>query len=543
MKKARIVRKVVLRTVAIGACGAAAWYGYWFIRNLPHGEEEIATTVVRRGDVVVRSYTRGELRAVRSATLTAPNLFGTVQVTRLAPSGAFAHTKDLIVEFDDSEVSSRVEERQLQLEQIDEQIKKAQADLAIRDNQDQVDLLGARADVQRAELEVKRNELLSAIDAKENVLALDEARRKVAQMQIDIKSRQRQALAQIAVLKENKATGLLELAQDKRRLNEVKLLAPITGLVAIRQNRTGFFFPGMEIPDIREGDQVQPGMPIADILDLSEMEMVAKVGEIDRANLKVGQQATIVLDALPNRKLHGLIKSLSATATASPFSFDPAKKFDVVFSLNMRELLAALGAKAAQIDKILATAAENSKREPTLPPAPFTAPGQPVASAPAPGKGGSNPRPPAHAVLALTPTGPGGPFAGIPVVGQAFSPADLQNATLPPPPEDENQFSVLLRPGLLADVEITIEKIPNAIHVPMQAVFEKEGKLVVYVKHGNQFEPRAIKPFRRSESTMVIASGLEPGEIVALADPTARKTGQKSQQKSGAMSALPGGGQ
>ena len=56
------------------------------------------------------------------------------------------------------------------MEQIDEQIKKAQADLAMRNNQDQVELLKARYSVRRAELEVQRNELLSEIDAKKNVL-------------------------------------------------------------------------------------------------------------------------------------------------------------------------------------------------------------------------------------------------------------------------------------------------------------------------------------------------------------------------------------
>jgi len=83
------------------------------------------------------------LRAARSATLIAPNLFGTVQVTRLAPLGSFARSKDLIVEFDDSEVNARMEEQQLALDQIDEQIKKARADLAVSANQDQVDLHGA----------------------------------------------------------------------------------------------------------------------------------------------------------------------------------------------------------------------------------------------------------------------------------------------------------------------------------------------------------------------------------------------------------------
>ena len=143
---------------------------------------------------------RGELRAVRSATLIAPNLFGTVQVTQLASLGSLAREKDLIVEFDDAEVLSRIEEKQLELDQIDEQIKKAQADLAIRNNQDQVELLRARYAVRRAELEVKRNELLPAIDQRKNELNLEEARRRLKQLESDIKSRQEQAQAEMAVL-------------------------------------------------------------------------------------------------------------------------------------------------------------------------------------------------------------------------------------------------------------------------------------------------------------------------------------------------------
>ena len=125
-----------------------------------------------------------------------------------------------------------------------------------------------------------------------------------------------------------------------------------------------------------------------------------------------------------------------------------------------------------------------------------------------------------------------------------YTEKELADAKLPPPPEEDTQFDVLLRPGLLADVEIIVEHIPNAINVPMQAIFEREGKPVVYVKNGKVFEPRAIKPFKRSESVMVIAEGLKAGEVVALADPTAKKGESKKEKKgeAGAMGALPGGG-
>src|SRR5579884_92454 len=325
-----MLKKILFRVIPGALALSMALWGYRAIRDIPKSQErQIATAPVRRGEVVVRSYARGELRAVRSVTLTAPNLFGTVQVTRIAPMGGFAHTGDLIIEFDDSEVQSRVEERELELEQIDQQIKKNEADLAIRDNQDKVDLLTARFEVRRAELEVKRNPLLADIDAKKNVLALDEAKRRLQQLESDIQSHQLQAKAQLAVLHDNKNKSTLELNLEKQRLSQVRMLAPISGLVAIRQNRPNFYFPGMQIPDIREGDQLNPGIPVADVLDLSELEVVARVGELDRANLREGQPAVLQFDAIPGHKIDAKIKAMSGTATANVFSSDPAKKFDV----------------------------------------------------------------------------------------------------------------------------------------------------------------------------------------------------------------------
>jgi len=59
--------------------------------------------------------------------------------------------------------------------------RKAQADLAISDNQDKVDLLKSQyGGAPARELEVQRNELLAAIDAKKNLLNLEEAKRAAA---------------------------------------------------------------------------------------------------------------------------------------------------------------------------------------------------------------------------------------------------------------------------------------------------------------------------------------------------------------------------
>jgi multidrug resistance efflux pump len=610
-------------TLAILASGG--WYGYQWYKNLPSHQEQVATAKVQRGDVVIRAYSRGELHAVRSVTLMAPNLNGTVQVTLLAPPGSLAHEKDLVVEYDDSERLAALDEDQMALEQTDEQIKGAKANLGITDSEDGLSLLKQQYAVRSAELNVQKNPVTDLIDAKKNLLALDESKRSVTQLQSDIAMRKAQNESILAVYAEQRNRNLLDIRREQDRIAQTKSLAEITGLVSIRQNRAGNFNFGQVMPDIREGDTLQPGMMVADILDLSEVEVYAKVGELDRANLVEGQDALLQLDSIPDKQFHGKIKTLSGTATADVFSGDPAKKFDVVFSVDMRGLLAGLGMKPAEVDRVMATAEANSKKNVTntadslfaslqLTPNAPGAPGMPGAAGGPPdqdqgggdmqdmgglrgGRGGRGNRGGAGGGQAGRGPGRGdgsaagrgsggearggdvaggrGPGGGMPSGGSQaggtpgaaggggrgrgrsagdllammgrggskFSEEERNNAKLPLPPQEDSQVQVLLRPGLLADVEITVENLPNVIHVPGQAVFQKGGKPIVYVKtQQGRFEPREVKVVKQSESMMVLGGGVEPGEIVALADPTAEKGAKKEEKKSSnPMSSMPGG--
>ena len=141
--------------------------------------------------------------------------------------------------------------------------------------------------------------------------------------------------------------------------------------------------------------------------------------------------------------------------------------------------------------------------------------------------------------------GPGGP-GGARSAEQNQAEKDRENAKLPLPPEEDSQLDVLLRPGLLADVEITVDKIADAINVPNQAVIEKGGRQVVFVQNpaDQRFEERVVKLVKRSESVTVIAEGLKPGETIALGDPTAQKNNKKEKgsDSSKSMGAMPAAG-
>ena len=626
------MKKAIYRTLVLAILVAGGWYGYRYYKQMPERQDTIPTAKVQRGDVVIRAFSRGEVRAARTVTLTAPNLFGTVQVTDLAPVGSLAKEKDLIVEYDDSERQSTLEEDRLSVQSVDEQIKKAKADLAITQSQDAVTLLKTRYNVRRAELDVQSNPILAEIDAKKNLLNLEQQKRALVELESDIQSRQEQADSQLAVLREQRNRSLIDVQRELQRIAQCKTLAPITGLVAIKQNRAGNFNFGQSMPDIREGDTLQPGMPVADVLDLSEVEVWAKVGELDRANLKEGQEATLQLDAIPDKRFSGKIKAMSGTATSDVFSGDPSKKFDVIFSVDMRQLLAGVGMKPADVERIMATAAANSKKGINAGINPFA---PPAAEAPVDDAGGRGGRGGAGAdtqgrgqggadaqggggrggsgnmsdedrkkmtdlrqkMQAASPeerqklqkqmtdlmtkagitqgqgrgqgrggdafgggrgAGGGQGRGGADVSGEdliaamlrrginvaGYGEEDRKNAKLPLPPEQDSQVQLLLRPGLLADVEIQVEKLPDVIHVPAQAVFQKNGQFLVYV-HGKdgKFEPRPVQLVKQSESMMVISSGVQPGEVVAMADPTAdkRKNGEKKSAGGGAMGGMGGG--
>jgi multidrug resistance efflux pump len=633
------MKKAIYRTLGLAIVVAGGWYGYRYYKQMPERQETIPTAKVQRGDVVIRAYSRGELRAARTVTLTAPNLFGTVQVTDLAPVGSLAKEKDLIVEYDDSERQSALEEARLSVQSVDEQIKKAKADLAITQSQDAVTLLKTRYNVRRAELDVQSNPILAEIDAKKNILNLEQQKRSLLELESDIKSRQAQADSQLAVLREQRNRSLIDVQRELQRIAQCKTLAPITGLVAIKQNRAGNFNFGQSMPDIREGDTLQPGMPVTDVLDLSEVEVWAKVGELDRANLKEGQEATLQLDAIPDKRFSGKIKAMSGTATSDVFSGDPSKKFDVIFSVDMRQLLTGVGMKPADIERIMATAEANAKKGINAGINPF-APPQAADDSGGRGSGGGGNgggggrfgggAPPAGAAPGADAQGRGGRGVGnmsdedrkkltdLRQKMQAASPAereklqkqmtdlmtkagiapgqgrgqgrdgagggrgaggggfggqgrgnadmsgeeliaamlrrginvagyteeDRKNAKVPLPPEQDSQVQLLLRPGLLADVEIQVEKLPDVIHVPAQAVFQKNGQFLVYVRGKNgKFEPRPVQLVKQSESMMVISSGVQAGEVVAMADPTAdkKKNGEKKAAGAGAMGGMGGG--
>ena len=86
-----------------------------------------------------------------------------------------------------------------------------------------------------------------------------------------------------------------------------------------------------------------------------------------------------------------------------------------------------------------------------------------------------------------------------------------------------DQTDSRFKPGISGQVTVVVDRVPDAISVPAQALFQKSGQNVAYVWQGSQFEERAIEVGRRSGDRVLIAKGLQAGEQVALKDPIAKE--------------------
>jgi len=301
-------------------------------------DSEVPTATVKEVDLQLKVITTGVLRTSQSRTITAPPIAGgTLQIVTLARSGAQVHTGDVVLEFDPSQQEYNLGQNRSDLLQGEQEIVKAKADAAVQTAEDQTALLKAKYAVRRAELEVSKNELVSPIDAQKNLLALDEAKRAQAQLQQDVQSHSASNQAALAISEEKRHKARLAMEQAEQNIKNMHITAPIEGLVVIHGNRDstgGFFMYGMTLPDYHVGDQVNPGSSIAEVIDISHLEVSAQVSETDRINLKAGQSVEMKIDALPGETFSGKVQTVGG-ATSHEFWDDNAQhKFDVAVELD-----------------------------------------------------------------------------------------------------------------------------------------------------------------------------------------------------------------
>jgi RND family efflux transporter MFP subunit len=81
----------------------------------------------------------------------------------------------------------------------------------------------------------------------------------------------------------------------------------------------------------------------------------------------------------------------------------------------------------------------------------------------------------------------------------------------------------MMKPGARVRAVLDVEDRQSAFSIPRQAIFEKQGKKLVYCKRGGKFVPVVIEIGSSSAGRVVVTKGLVKGDEIALRDPTEEK--------------------
>lgn len=327
---------------------AAAAGGYWKWYGGKRPAESSAATDgpavptahVVRGSIALDVNVNGELRAARSVALPAPSVGGTLRILSMVPTGTAVKAGDVLVELDPSDQEYAIEQAKSQLDEAEQTIVKRKADMQVAAAEQEVALLTARFDVRRAELDARVDkDLVSANDFARRQLALDQAKQQLARLESDAKTRVETDRAALTLVEEGRAKAALAMQRAKQNIESLVIKAPMDGMIVVRQNQDaagGMFFSGMQLPEMRAGDNTFAGRMLLDVYDLTGMQLRVKVNELARANVAVGQAADVISDALPGAVFKAKVSTVAGTVSTSEW-YDvsgPSRQFDASLTLT-----------------------------------------------------------------------------------------------------------------------------------------------------------------------------------------------------------------
>jgi HlyD family secretion protein len=300
------------------------------IAHLLRADSRLPTVEVKHGDFTDNLPVRGEIKAQRSIVLSAPSGAGQMQIIEMAKTGDAVKEGEVVVRFDTTQLQNQLDTRSSELKQAEREIDGAIAQAHMTAEQDATDLEKAKFDVERARLDAGKQEILSQIDGEKAKLTLSDAEQALKQAVQKQKSDQQAGAASIASERLKQKKALFDVNQAKTNIGRMSLRAPVSGIATVLTHWMG---PGQQV-EWRTGDNVWPGAGVMELPDMATIQVAARVDEIDRGRLHVGQRVRIRVDAVPDADFTGEIAEISPMAKSDFSGWPIVRNFDVRMKLD-----------------------------------------------------------------------------------------------------------------------------------------------------------------------------------------------------------------
>jgi multidrug resistance efflux pump len=279
-----------------------------------------AVATIRTATVTSGSFERtirvgGVTTARQFANIIAPRLRGPearnqMELLRLIKNGTWVKPGEELAQVDPGYLVDHVDDIKATIDQAKLDVEKRKAEQEVESEGIRQTLRVNQSAVDKAKLDNQAAEVRTDIERELLNLAQDEAIARYKQSELDVPQK---AIVHGSELKILGYTTERHVRHHDRHVNDIKaftVFAPMEGLVVLSSAQRG----GGESNQVQQGDQVNPGQPLLKVVNPKSMQVEATINQAESTLIRIGQKATIGVDAFPGMQLKGTIYSIGALA-------------------------------------------------------------------------------------------------------------------------------------------------------------------------------------------------------------------------------------
>lgn len=293
----------------------------------PQTSNEYLTYTITDDNKIIDIPATGELEATRSTSITVPaGIFEPQQISWMIDENSMVKKGQVVARLNDNKYRFQSEQEKNKKQQIslDETVKTKQ--LAVEKSDISSDQMLIKDELTIADEYTiedfrlfSKNEVIDKLNNKEYL----QAKLEHSDWQLDSYQTKSSTEMQLLQLQQNEVSTKLSMYLSS--LKKMAIEAPHDGIFVLARNWRG--------EKKKVGEMVFPGSKFATIPDLSEMQAKLLVLESESANLTVGSQVNLQLDAYPNKPFQGKISRLDPVAKTKQKG-NPVKYLQVTVALD-----------------------------------------------------------------------------------------------------------------------------------------------------------------------------------------------------------------
>jgi hypothetical protein len=322
-------RSFLLSLLVLAVLGAA---GAWYLLSGNETESQVraeAQAEEGRFDVLVTS--SGELKAKSQTDITGPGpemvqvgFFSEVKIEDLIQEGTVVKAGDYVASLEKNSILGKLSDAQLEVDKKTAEMTSARLDTTLNLREARDELFNLKFAVEQAVLELEQSRFEAPATIRQKEIELEKARKNFQVKQENYQTKVRQNITKVQIIQSDLSLAQGKASRLQNLISRLTVQAPKDGMVIYARTWNG--------TKKVVGSTISPWEPtVATLPDLSQMQVLTYINEVDIQKIKVGQYVEIGLDAEPGKKLEGGVRQVANIGEQKPNT--DAKVFEVVIDV------------------------------------------------------------------------------------------------------------------------------------------------------------------------------------------------------------------